>query len=84
VTGRVFVRALYPVIVVTAATLAAVTIPVTALLYQALRDVPSGVDPMAGIVRSTILAAIVAALAAPPALAFARRTSVEEAERVDW
>jgi hypothetical protein len=54
------------------------------LLYQALRDVPSGIDPMAGIVRSTILAAIFAALAAPPALAFARRTGVEEAERVDW
>ena len=84
VVGRVFVRALYPVIVATAAILAAVTIPLTVLLYQALRDVPSGVDPMAGIVRSTILAAIFAALAAPPALAFARRTGVEEAERVDW
>jgi rod shape-determining protein MreD len=84
VIGRVFVRALYPVIVATAAILAAVTIPLTVLLYQALRDVPSGVDPMAGIVRSTILAAIFAALAAPPALALARRTSVKEAERVDW
>ncbi len=84
VIGRVFVRALYPVIVVTVAILAAVTISLTALLYQALRDVPGGADPMAGIVRSTILATIFAALAAPPALAFARRTGVEEAERVDW
>jgi len=84
VIGRVFVRALYPVIVVTVAILAAVSIPLTALLYQALRDVPSDADPTAGIVRSTILAAIFAALAAPPALAFARRTGVEEAERVDW
>lgn len=84
VVGRVFVRALYPVIVATAAILAAVAIPLTALLYQALRDVPSGVDPMAGIVRSTILAAIFAALAAPPALAFARRAGIQEAERVDW
>jgi rod shape-determining protein MreD len=84
VIGRVFVRALYPVIVVTVAVLAAVSIPLTALLYQALRDVPGGADPMAGIVRSTILAAIFAALAAPPALAFARRTGAEEAERVDW
>jgi rod shape-determining protein MreD len=84
VTGRIFVRALYPVIVVTAAVLAALTAPLTVLLYQALRDVPSGVDPTAGLVRSTILAAVFAALAAPVALAFARRTRVEEAERVDW
>ena len=84
VVGRVFVRALYPVIVVTAAILAAVTIPLTALLYQALRDVPSDIDPTAGLVRSTILAAVFAALAAPPALAIARRGRAEEAERVDW
>jgi len=84
VIGRVFVRALYPVIVVAAAALAALAAPFTVLVYQALRDVPSGVDPIAGIVPSTILAAVVAALAAPVALAFARRTRVDEAERVDW
>ena len=84
VVGRVVVRALYPVIVVTAAVLAALAAPLTVLLYEALRDVPSGVDPTAGLVRSTILAAIVAALTAPLALAVARRTRVEEAERVDW
>lgn len=84
VIGRVFVRALYPVIVVAAAALATLAAPLTVLVYQALRDVPSGVDPTAGLLRSTILAAIVAALAAPVALAFARRTHGEEAERVDW
>jgi rod shape-determining protein MreD len=84
VIGRVFVRALYPVIVVAAAALATLAAPLTVLVYQALRDVPSGVDPTAGLVRSTILAAIVAALAAPVALAFARRNHGEEAERVDW
>ncbi|MFH0751475.1 MAG: rod shape-determining protein MreD [Chloroflexota bacterium] len=84
VIGRVFVRALYPVIVVAAAGLTALAAPLTVLVYQALRDVPDGVDPTAGLVRSTILAAIVAALVAPLALALARRTDVEEAERVDW
>lgn len=84
VTGRVLVRALYPVIVVAAAALATLAAPLTVMLYQALRDVPSAVDPTAGLVSSTILAAIVAALAAPIALAFARRTRGEEAERVDW
>jgi len=84
VIGRVFVRALYPVIVATAAALVTLAAPLTVLLYQALRDVPGDVDPIAGLVPSTILAAIVAALAAPLALAFARRAHVEEAERVDW
>ena len=84
VTGLILVRAIYPVIVVTAATLAGISVPLTVLLYEALRDVPGGVDPTAGLVRSTILAAIVAALVAPPALALARRTPVEEVERVDW
>lgn len=84
VIGRVVVRPLYPVIVVAATVLAALAAPLTVLLYQALRDVPASVDPAAGLVRSTLLAAIVAALATPVALAFARRTRVEEAERVDW
>jgi rod shape-determining protein MreD len=84
VIGRLVVRALYPVIVVAATVLAALAAPLTVLLYQALRDVPAGVDPTAGLLRSTVLAAIVAALATPVALAFARRTRVEEAERVDW
>ncbi len=84
VIGRVLVRALYPVIVVTATVLATLATPLTVLLYQALRDVPGGVDPTAGLVRSAILAAIVAALGTPLALWFARRARVEEAERVDW
>lgn len=84
VIGRVFLRGLYPMIVVSAAALATLAAPLTVLVYQALRDVPSGVDPTAGLVPSTILAAIVAALAAPIALAFARRTHLEEGERVDW
>jgi hypothetical protein len=84
VVGRVFVRALYPVIVVTAATLAAVSAPLTVMLYQALRDIPGDVNPAAGLVSATVLAAIVAALTAPFAIGVARRTQVEEAERVDW
>lgn len=84
VIGRVFLRGLYPMIVVSAAALATLAAPLTVLVYQALRDVPSGVDPTAGLVPSTILAAIVAALAAPIALVFARRTRLEEGERVDW
>jgi len=84
VIGRFVVRALYPVIVVAATVLAALAAPLTVLLYQALRDVPSSVDATAGLGRSTLLAAIVAALVAPLALAFARRARAEEAERVDW
>jgi rod shape-determining protein MreD len=84
VIGRIFVRALYPVIVVTAAALAALAVPLTYALYQALRDVPPNVDPTAGIVPSAVLAAITAAIIAPPALAIARRSRAEEAERVDW
>jgi rod shape-determining protein MreD len=84
VIGRLVVRALYPVVVLAATMLAALAAPLTVLLYQALRDVPASVDPAAGLVRSALLAAIVAALVTPVALAFARRTRVEEAERVDW
>ena len=84
VIGRVFLRALYPMIVVSAAALATLAAPLTVLVYQALRDVPSGVAPTAGLVPSTILAAVVAALAAPIDHAFARRTHLEEGERVDW
>ncbi len=84
VVARLFVRALYPVIVVTAAVLAGVAAPLTVLLYEALRDVPAGVDPTEGIASSVVAAAVVAAVIAPPALAIARRSRGEEAERVDW
>jgi cell shape-determining protein MreD len=84
VIGRLLARALYPVIVATAALLSALAGPLTVLLYGALRYVPSGVDPMTGVVTSAILGAIAAALTAPLALAFARRTRLEEVERVDW
>jgi rod shape-determining protein MreD len=84
VVARLFVRALYPVIVVTAAALAGVAAPLTVLLYEALRDVPPGVDPTEGVASSVVAAAIVAAVIAPPALAIARRSRGAEAERVDW
>ncbi|HSW41330.1 MAG TPA: rod shape-determining protein MreD [Patescibacteria group bacterium] len=83
-TGRVFMRALYPLIVVTATVLAALATPLTVVLHQTLRGVPGAADPTAGLVPSTTFAAIVAALVAPPMLALARRTRAEEAERVDW
>jgi rod shape-determining protein MreD len=84
VVGRILPRPLYPVIVVTATALAAVAGPLTVLLYEGLRDIPAGVDPIAGLVPSTIAAAVVAALTAPLALAAGRRTRVGAAERVDW
>jgi rod shape-determining protein MreD len=84
VTGRIFVRALYPVIVVTAAVLAALAAPLTVVLYQALRDVPGSVDPTAGMATAALSAAVLAALIAPLALAVAHRSRAEEAERVDW
>ncbi len=84
VVGRVFVRALYPAIVVIAAVLAGLAGPLTLVLYQALRDVPAGVEPTSGVIYSTVVAAIFAAIIAPPALAIARRSRTEEAERVDW
>ena len=84
ILGRLFARVLYPVVVATAAALAALAGPLTVVLYGALRDLPPGVNPTAGLVTSAILAAIVSALAAPLALAVARRTRVEENERVDW
>ncbi len=82
--ARLFVRARYPVIVVTAAVLAGVAAPLTVVLYEALRDTPAGVDPTAGVGSSVVAAAIVAAIIAPPALAIARRSASQEAERVDW
>jgi rod shape-determining protein MreD len=84
VIGRFFTRALYPVIVLTAAVLSAVAGPLTVLLYRTLREVPPGVNATSGILTSAILGAIVAALIAPIALAFARRSRTEEAERMDW
>ncbi len=84
VIGRIFVRARYAVIVVTAAGLAGLAGPLTVALYEALRGVPVGADPATGIVTSAVFAAIFAALIAPPALAIARRSRAEEAERVDW
>ncbi len=82
--GRILTRAPYPVVVATATVLAAVACPLTLILYGTLRDVPAGVDPTAGIATSAILAAVVAALATPLALAVGRRARVDEAERVDW
>ena len=82
--GRLASRALYPAIVATAFATAAVTAPLGVLMYQALRDVPPGVDPLAGALQSAIIAAIAAAVLAPPALAVARARRATEAERVDW
>jgi rod shape-determining protein MreD len=84
VVARLVTRALYPVIVGTTAALAFVSVPMSVALYQALRDVPPGVDPFAGVVGSTVAAAVVAAILAPPALAVARARRREETERVDW
>ena len=84
VVARIATRAVYPVIVATATVTAAVAVPASVVLYQALRDVPPGVDPFAGIVGSAIAAAVVAAVLAPPALAVARARQREETERVDW
>jgi rod shape-determining protein MreD len=84
VVGRLAARALYPAIVATAFVTAAVAAPLTTVLYQALRDVPPGVDPFAGAAQSAILAGIAAAILAPPALAIARARRAPEAERVDW
>ncbi len=82
--GRMLTRAPYPVVVATATVLAAIASPLTVIVYRALRAVPAGVDPMAGVATSALLAAVVAALAAPLALAVGRRARVDEAERVDW
>ncbi len=84
VVARLVTRALYPVIVGTTAALAFVAVPLSAFLYEALRDVPPGLDPFAGAVGSMIAAAITAAIIAPPALAIARVRRREETERVDW
>jgi hypothetical protein len=84
VVARLATRARYPVIVVTATVAAAVAVPLGTILYQALRGIPPGVDPFEGIVQSTIAAAVVAAVLAPPALAVARARRIEETERVDW
>jgi cell shape-determining protein MreD len=84
VVARLVTRALYPVIVATTAALAFVAVPMSVALYQALRDVPPGVDPFAGVVGSTIAAGVAAAILAPPALAVARARRREETERVDW
>lgn len=84
VVVRVLPRPLYPVIVLTTTVLAAVAGPLTVILYEGLRDIPPGVDPLAGLIPSTVLAAITAALLAPIALAASRRARADEAERVDW
>jgi rod shape-determining protein MreD len=84
VIGRIFVHARYPVIVITTAVLAGLAAPLTIVLYEALRDVPPGVDPTSGVVWSAVLAGIAAAVITPPALAIARRSQAAEADRVDW
>lgn len=84
VVGRLLARALYPVVVATAAALAAIATPLTVVLYGTLRDIPPGVNPATGIVPSAVLGAIVAALAAPFGIAVGRRRRTEETERVDW
>jgi len=84
VVARLATRAVYPVIVGTATVTAIFAVPATVVLYEALRDVPPGVDPFAGIVGSAVAAAVVAAVITPPALAFARVRRLDETERVDW
>jgi rod shape-determining protein MreD len=82
--GRLAARALYPAIVVTALVTSAVATPASVVLYQALRGLPPGVDPLAGVAMSALYAAIAAAVIAPPALLVARARRRHEAERVDW
>jgi rod shape-determining protein MreD len=84
VVARLVVRARYPLIVITASVLAGLAVPFTVVLYGLLRPIPPGVDATSGVVSSTILAAVTAALTAPLALAAARRRRAEEVERVDW
>jgi rod shape-determining protein MreD len=84
VVARLVVRARYPLIVITASVLAGLAVPFTVVLYGLLRPIPPGVDATAGVVPSTVLAAVTAALTAPLALAAARRRRAEEVERVDW
>lgn len=82
--GRLAARALYPAIVVTALVTSAVATPASVVLYQALRGLPPGVDPLAGVAMSALYAAIAAAVIAPAALLVARARRSHEAERVDW
>jgi rod shape-determining protein MreD len=84
IVGRMLAHLLYPAIVVTAGLLAALAVPATVLLYQALRDIPPDVDPLAGVLPSGIAAALLAAVTAPIAMAVARRTRTEEVERPVW
>jgi cell shape-determining protein MreD len=82
--GRLAARALYPAIVATALVTSAVATPASVVLCQALRGVPPGVDPLAGVAVSAFHAAIAAAVIAPPALLIASKRRSHEAERVDW
>ncbi len=82
--GRVSPRAVYPIVVATAAATAAVASVLTVVLFGILRGLPAGVDPLAQAVPTGLMAGLAAALVAPVPLIIRRRRFGDETERVDW
>src|ERR1035437_2158456 len=65
VVGRISPRAFYPVVVATAAITAGIASAMTIVLIGALRGLPTGVEPLAQVVPSGLLAGLAAAAIAP-------------------
>jgi rod shape-determining protein MreD len=82
--GRISPRAFYPIVVATAAITAGIASAVTIVLIGALRGLPTGVEPLAQVVPSGLLAGLAAAAIAPVPLIIRRRRFGDETERIDW
>ncbi len=84
VVGRISPRAFYPVVIATVAITAGIASAMTVVLIGALRGLPTGVEPLAQVVPSSLLAGLAAAVIAPVPLIIRRRRFGDESERIDW
>ncbi len=82
--GRISPRAFYPIVVATAAITAGIASAVTVVLIGALRGLPPGVEPLAQVIPTSLLAGLAAAVIAPIPLIIRRRRFGDESERIDW
>jgi rod shape-determining protein MreD len=83
IVGRFSTRAIYPVVVATAAISAGLASVLTVVLFGALRGLPPGVEPLSQAVPTALIAGLAAAAFAPVPIVIRRRRR-DETERVDW
>lgn len=82
--GRISPRSFYPIVVATSAITAGIASALIVVLFGALRGLPPGVEPLAQVLPTGLLAGLAAAFIAPVPVLIQRRRFGDETDRVDW